>query len=266
MLKKLLTFVLLTPSLCIAAPKYKISDANVRKWIIEGNKAEQCLFPNMNSVSPTPTTYILHKRYVYELPLIKVIGLQNTNTIFSDIESGQYLERKFRRFNHAKPATFSSEWCENLKQQYARDIPAANQWIAQQEALQKQAQQAQEEQARQAFYATPQGQAYLAQQQLLQQQQNAQQQAYYNQQQILEQQRLERERQERNQAWQDLGNTIQQSVNSLTNTMQNNTQMLNNMNNQMMQNNQQMMQNWGSNRGGSVTCYKLGTGITHCNY
>ncbi|MDK4575277.1 DUF5358 family protein [Kingella kingae] len=167
MLKKLLTFVLLTPSLCIAAPKYKISDADVRKWIIEGNKAEQCLFPNINSVSPTPTTYILHKRYVYELPLIKVIGLQNTNTIFSDIESGQYLERKFRRFNHAKPATFSSEWCENLKQQYARDIPAANQWIAQQEALQKQAQQAQEEQARQAFYATPQGQAYLAQQHIV---------------------------------------------------------------------------------------------------
>ncbi|WP_418604910.1 hypothetical protein ACNR0F_10535 [Kingella kingae] len=62
-----------------------------------------------------------------------------------------------------------------------------------------------------------------------------------------------------------MGNTIQQSANSLANTMQNNAQMLNNMNNQMMQNNNQMMKNWGGNRGGSVNCYNLGS-ITRCNY
>ncbi len=127
-----------------------------------------------------------------------------------------------------------------------------------------------EETARQAFYAEL--QADMLRQQLLKQQQEyfaqqqeEQQRRYQAELQILEQQRLERESQERQQAWINLGNTIQQSANSLANTFRDNAVMMNNMSNQMMINNQQMMQNWAPNRGGSVNCYNLGS-ITRCNY
>ena len=57
-----------------------------------------------------------------------------------------------------------------MKQEFQFAVATLEQEKANQQAV-RQAQLAKEEQARQTFYATPQGQAYLAQQRLLQQQQ-----------------------------------------------------------------------------------------------
>lgn len=260
-------------------PIYQISDADALKALEQEIPIWQCLFPDYktkmanNSVQiSTGLPYDIFSKLSHSQSTIvknikanilaEVIGSNNAARMTSDSDSLSYYSGKILRLQKSvfkKSPSLSAHKCNNFKQEFQLAVATLDREKANQQAA-RQAQLAKEEQARQTFYATPEGQAYLAQQRLLQQQQAMQ----YQQQQMFEQQRMQQERQARQQAWQDLGNTIQQSAQTLTNTLNQNTQMINNMNNQMMRNNQQMMQNWG-NRGGSINCYNLGS-ITRCNY
>lgn len=246
MLKKILftLLILLNAMPALAAsnnkPKYKLSDSNAKKYWVEMGKLAQCVNPNLSD----PTQKMVLEQYKHRI-IHYIIGEKNYQTLNSDVRSIEYMKIAIDKANDALAKEnflfpqLSTSDCNQLKQEFNNQVYA---WQIRQQPTQ------------QNFYSTPQGQAYLAQQQLIQQQQ-----------QIIEQQRMERERQEKLRAWQDLGNTIQQSAQSLTNTLNNNTQMMNNMSNQIQMNNQQMMQNWGGSRGGSINCYNLGS-ITRCNY
>lgn len=248
-------------------PRYKLSDIDAQHWIIESNKVEQCLFynewKNHNFYNLSKEEKDLLNYFVNLKTLIRLIGEDSFKIIQLDKKSQEYADFKFRKFNHSEPVIFDNTWCQSLKSEYAISLNKLRAQIkAQREQEKAKQQQAEKERiAREAFLATPQGQAYLAQQQMIARQQAMQ----YQQQQMLQQQMAAQAQLERQQAWQDLNNSIQQSTQSLTNTLNNNTQMINNTNHQMMMRNNQMMQNWAPNNG-TIDCYRLGDGIARCNY
>lgn len=89
---------------------YKLSDEDAKKWIIEGNKREQCVFPkeyaskNFNNLS-------LEERQLYFNgvilnSLILVIGEANARLAVNDPASYQYLQSQYQKFNHSEIQPF----------------------------------------------------------------------------------------------------------------------------------------------------------------
>lgn len=218
-------------SLTSSEPKYKISDEDTKKWIIEGNKREQCIFNkeyrNKDLSKLTKIEQALHNKWVMIDSLITVIGKNNIQLIYSDRESRRYIKQQYHKFNHSEVAKFDKKWCQDIRRDYQDEL---NKLKAELNKLKIEEQKRQEQlekesAARQAYYATPQGQAALAQQQMLAQQQAMQQQ-------MAEQQRRMREAEQ----WNQLNQQIQ------------------NMNQSIQQSNQQMMQMY-NNRTKNVSCY-----------
>ncbi len=190
-------------------PRYKISDEDTKQWIIKGNKVEQCLFPNEYKNGSfrklSQEKRYLHTQFVYENTLPKIIGISNTNIIKSDRLSNLYLGKQYQKFNHSRKVSFDKSWCNSLKKEYRLALKNVKEQIKRQVAIQKaQREQAEKERiARQKFYASPQGQAYLMQQQLLQQQQ-----VLINQQNMMQQRAI-----------QDAASSISGSIDSLNNSI-----------------------------------------------
>lgn len=250
-------------------PLYKVSEKETKEFIHRYISTMACLNVQTNDFTNQASNMAIEnlKFSIWR----NILNPNDFNTLSTNPASQQYLTNQVNKYfsivekeNPRLLYPANSTQCNAIKRQYYQKIQEFTKQLQEQQRqhAERQAQQIREEQARQEFYATPQGQAYLAQQRLINQQQAMQ----YQQQQMLEQQRVQQERQATQQAWENLGNTIQQSAQSLTNTLNNGTQMMNNMNQQMMMNNQMMMQNWNPNRGGSITCHNLGTGLTRCNY
>ncbi|MDY2947281.1 MAG: DUF5358 family protein [Mannheimia varigena] len=236
-------------SLTSSEPKYKISDEDTKRWIIEGNKVEQCVFNkeyrNKDFSKLTQIEQTLHTKEVYRSTLISVIGENNVQIINSDPASQRYVEQQFQKFNHAEPAKFDKKWCQDIKRDYQIELNKLKNEQKEQATLMKkrkledqkrQEQLEKESAARQAYYATPQGQAALVQQQMLAQQQAMQQQMAAQQQQMYEAQQ-----------WNQLNQQIQ------------------NMNQSIQQSNQQMMQMY-NNRTKNVSCYNALGNVTCYSY
>ncbi|MFA9499312.1 DUF5358 family protein [Mannheimia sp. E30BD] len=230
-------------------PKYKISDEDIKKWIIEGNKIEQCIFNkeyrNNDFSKLTKIEQALHNKEVYLNTLISVIGENNVQIISSDPASQRYIEQQLQKFNHSESAKFDKKWCQDVKRNYQMELnklkaeqkaQAALMKKRQLEEQKRQEQLEKESAARQAYYATPQGQAALVQQQMLAQQQAMQQQMAAQQQQMYEAQQ-----------WNQLNQQIQ------------------NMNQSIQQSNQQMMQMY-NNRTKNVSCYNALGNVTCYSY
>ncbi|MEH8031639.1 DUF5358 family protein [Gallibacterium anatis] len=257
--KLLLSSLVLVLTACSASPKYKISDEDAKKWIIEGNKVEQCLFPkeykakNFNSLSQ-------EERYLQAMgalnTLAQVIGMHNYQLIGSDFLSKQYLQKQYEKFNHSNPISFDPKWCNALKKDYQIALKQIREQQKKQKAeeLARRKQAAKEEAARKAFYATPEGQAYLARQQLIAQQQAMQAQMAMQQQQILQQQQELRQQQ--------VMNAINSGLQSIANQMNQNTNMINSMTNQM----RNSMPTYQYQAPSSTTCYQLMGGTVRCNH
>lgn len=257
----IITFLTACSSTNIAT--FKISDIETKKWIEEGNKAEQCLFykqwkqSKFNGLSDEE--HHLYTKYVHQIPLIKIIGLNNFQTITRNLESQQYTSQQYLKFNHSNKTDFDKKWCDNLKSQYKQELSQIRIEIKQQKAqaeaqrkaeLARQKQAEKERKAREAYLRTPAGQAELARQQQLayQQQMLAQQQAY-------QQQMLEMQRQAAQQAeFQQFSNQLNSTLQGITRTMQQSTQMYNNATSNMRQSCQNIGQGWGTGAWQNV-CY-----------
>ncbi|MGX2975831.1 DUF5358 family protein [Ursidibacter arcticus] len=239
-----------------AEPKYKISDEDTKKWIVEGNKRKQCVFAkqyknkNFNNLSEIEKQ--LHFSVVQASSLIEVIGRNNVQIIDNDSASKNYLIAQYNKFNHSDPVLFDQKWCAQQKREYAQVLKQAKreQEKRKKEEIARKQKEEQERKAREAYLRTPAGQAELARQQQLayQQQMLAQQRAY-------QQQMLEMQRQAAQQAqFQEFSNQVNSSLQGITRTMQHNTQLINEATRSMKSSCQSIGQGWGTGAWQNV-CY-----------
>lgn len=253
------------------APKmaYKLSDEDAKKWIIEENKREQCVFPkeyaakNLNNLSPEERQ--LHFNGVILGSLTHVIGAANARLAVNDPASYQYLQSQRQKFNHSEKASFDPQWCEAQKRDYSQALKQVRENMAKQKA-QALAQQKEAERQRKAeaeFYASKEGQAYMAQQQMM-----AQQQAMQNQMQLQQQQQMQAQRAAYEQAqFQQFTNAINNGINSMSQTYQQRAAATNALTQSMMANPMPTPVYRNSPQSSSSsTCYPLPGGIVRCNH
>lgn len=249
MFKKILTLqlIMLTTSCGVLGVKtqnhYEISEIDARNYILQYSAQVGCL-----GIPKNQNEYFVQEKMKMEI-LDRLIGINNRINMVNNPVSRARFEHLVNRLqmlianeNPALPIT--KESCNIMREAYQQSVKSIT---VQQE------QNAKEAEARRKFYATQEGQAYLAQQRIIQQQQ-----------QMLQQQYQQEEKNKTVQAWQNLANTIQQSSQSLTNNLNRTSQMYENATNQLRIQNQQM-QGWGIKQGGTVNCYNYGN-ITRCNY
>lgn len=170
---------------CVATPKYVLSDEEAYKISYDSTAALNCNPDSQKLVKSLPKTeqQEFAVAFLMEASLAtmrNVIGDTNTYWILNDPASKMIASQKFAKSREmVGNLKLAKEQCTTYKS-WARDF--AEKWKM------AKTQQKAEEKARQAFYATPQGQAYLAQQQLAIQQQQMQQQMINQMQMMQEQQ------------------------------------------------------------------------------
>lgn len=176
-------------------PKYKISDEETKKWIIEGNKFEQCLFPKefekQTLANLSQEELYLYNLFIWGKSLQNVMGDSIAQTIFSDDASKNYaFNTQAPRFNHSQKAEFSKQWCANEKKQYNSALKQLKIEIkkAKQAEIARQKQAEKERKAREAYLKTPAGQMELAR---LQQERQHQEMMALQRQQIAQQQAMQ---------------------------------------------------------------------------
>ncbi|OOF86221.1 DUF5358 family protein [Rodentibacter ratti] len=244
-------------------PKFKISEEQMKAFILEGNNIEQCIYPKLKGLSFTEATHkVYNKMTPIELYVIgklrakklkEIIGEKNYSLGSNDQLSENYFLQMFNRLNN-QIANINSKECNQLKKEYQSELGQTKKeyenFQEQERIARKQAQQNQqrleaEQRARAAYYNSPAGQAEIQRQQII-----------AHQQQILANQRAAQQAAE----WQRLNQTISNGFQSVTNTMNQNTNMINSMTNSMSRYQYNPPQN------SSTTCYRLATGIVRCNH
>lgn len=105
--------------------KYKITDQDAKAWIIERNKAQQCLFPK-GSAQIAEAQPFLYQMATHDRPLVQVLGEKNYLALSQTPAAQQYLAAKLRQFNHTRKAQFTAAWCNNLRREYATLVKLAN--------------------------------------------------------------------------------------------------------------------------------------------
>ncbi|WP_373777256.1 DUF5358 family protein [Glaesserella sp.] len=121
-------------------PRYKIADEDVKKWIVERNKTEQCLYPKdirSNRGTLSDGQLFLYQMAVYQHTLNNVIGTRDYDIIMLDPASQQYLAKKLQQFNHTKSVQFEKAWCDNLKAEYKQAIQQTKATIKKQQSEQE---------------------------------------------------------------------------------------------------------------------------------
>ncbi|ABY70469.1 hypothetical protein APJL_1919 [Actinobacillus pleuropneumoniae serovar 3 str. JL03] len=107
----------------LSEPEYKISDADMNKWIIEKNKVEQCLFPRKGSAKNSKLSE--SNRFVYQMAaynrtLSQIIGEDDYQTLMQDPASQQYLAERLAKLGHSKSVKIEKKWCNELRADYQK--------------------------------------------------------------------------------------------------------------------------------------------------
>lgn len=243
-------------------PRYKVPDEIMKKAVLEQNNIEQCIYPELKGL-----TYAEAERKVYskrteaeKYALQKffsdmvrnLIGEQKFYVLQNDPYSQDYFNAKHRQFNN-QIANVNPKECAKLKKDYYRELKIAKVEIskakkqelarkkeAEKQELAKHKQAEKEKKAREAYYASPQGQAQLAQQQMYEKilaQQAA------NQRQMLAMQAEA----ENNRQWNEFNQSLQ------------------NFNQMIWQNNSRMMESF-NNRPRNASCYNAFGNINCYSY
>lgn len=243
-------------------PAYKISDIDMKIFFLRTNNLEHCIYPQLKGLNFEQASHAVYSKWskAESLAMFKfhadnirsIIGEHNARLIASDPASQQYFQKKFSQMDR-NITNVDKKKCDDFKKVYYAEVRKMEENIkkSEKEQLARQKQAEKERKAREAYYATPQGQAELARQQY-QQTLLAQQQMY--------QQQLEAQRQ--NYQWQQLGNTITNSLNSLANTMNQQANMYNSMTRSMP------VYQYQAPSTSSSTCYSYGVGnnMIHCKH
>lgn len=113
-----------------AGPRYKISDEDVKKWVLERNKVEQCLYPKQIRTKGIHTLskgdQLLYQMAVSNKTLHQVVGSKNYLTLTTDPASQQYLAARFKKLNHSRATRVEKAWCDALKKDYDQLVKSAN--------------------------------------------------------------------------------------------------------------------------------------------
>ncbi|AIZ79784.1 DUF5358 domain-containing protein [Actinobacillus equuli subsp. equuli] len=107
--------------------KYQISNEDVKKWVIEKNKFEQCLYPKerkSKGAKLSEGNRMLYQMAVYQTTLSQVIGEDNYLILTQDPASQRYLAKKLQQHGHSQKAQFSQVWCNTLKATYLQPTKA----------------------------------------------------------------------------------------------------------------------------------------------
>ena len=168
MLKEpLILIAIFTLSACSLSPQpaYKISDIHTQTFIMQNNALAKCLFPNEFKTQKMGTLSEENKMLYTAMQatlLEGIIGKNNINIVLNDPLSLQYFSQQYWKFNNSAVPNFDEAWCKEAKSAYKATYKIAKEKVKQQKAEQK---------AREAYLASPAGQAELAQQRMLMQQQ-----------------------------------------------------------------------------------------------
>ena len=97
-------------------PEYKISDTDVKKWVIEKNKVEQCLFPKKGSAKNrlSESNRFVYQMAAYNRTLSQIIGEDHYQTLMQDPASQQYLADRLAKLGHSKSVKIEKKWCSEL--------------------------------------------------------------------------------------------------------------------------------------------------------
>lgn len=185
---------------------YKLSDEDAKKWIVEVNKKEQCLFPKEYKSNSFHNLSNEERQFYFDRvtigTLTPIIGEQNIREILGSPNAQQNLKEQFQKFNHSQTIAFDPKECEierqelkQLRQKIAKrkveDLAKQKELERQQkiqetEKIAKQKEAERRKKAEEDFYATKEGQAYLAQQRLMKQQQEFYKQQMESQKQVID--------------------------------------------------------------------------------
>ncbi|WP_373766794.1 DUF5358 family protein [Glaesserella sp.] len=123
-----------------STPQYKMSDDEIKKWVIERNKIEQCLYPRdirATRSSLSEEQDFLYHMTVYSRTLYQVIGPIRYNTLMNDLASQQYLATRLGQFDHTKQMYFDKKWCDDLKKVYSQAIKQTKATIKKEQSIAK---------------------------------------------------------------------------------------------------------------------------------
>ncbi|WP_324682333.1 DUF5358 family protein [Bibersteinia trehalosi] len=110
--------------------KYKISNSQMKEYVLQMNNAEQCIHPNLAGLSYEQAQAQVYSKYseleqfvwnygVVPKVLEKIIGEQNAKTILADDEASQhYFFDKLEKFNHQN-ANVNARECEKFKMAFS---------------------------------------------------------------------------------------------------------------------------------------------------
>lgn len=121
----LLSALIALPSLA-DAPKYKISDTEMKIFVRYMNNIEQCIFPELTD-NPTPEK-IYNKwskedevtMFYFETRLLEeIIGKEKLDILKSDKASDNYFNSQHQKFNH-QIASVDKDKCKKFKPEYER--------------------------------------------------------------------------------------------------------------------------------------------------
>lgn len=110
--------------------QYKISNSQMKEYVLQMNNAEQCIYPNLAGLSYEQAQDQVYSKYseleqfvwhygVRPKVLEKIIGEQNTKTIFVvDAASQNYFFDKLDKFNHQN-ANVNVRECEKFKMEFS---------------------------------------------------------------------------------------------------------------------------------------------------
>ena len=103
-------------------PEYKISDTDVKKWVIEKNKVEQCLFPKKGSAKNrlSESNRFVYQMAAYNRTLSQIIGEDHYQTLMQDPASQQYLADRLAKLGHSKSVKIEKKWCSELRADYQK--------------------------------------------------------------------------------------------------------------------------------------------------
>ncbi|MBE2897069.1 hypothetical protein HPC38_09320 [Pasteurellaceae bacterium HPA106] len=246
-----------------SAPKYKVTDNEAFFILGAYYNGLACIYPKIKNKTYNQAQELISNMKTGEkeataifgmffITSTNTIGTYKTNIIINDPNSFNYLRDRFFMIAGDKLLLKDYKNCPDAKKRWneLNKLAATSIKERKNKELAQKRQAEKEEKARQAFYSTPQGQAYLAQQRMLAQQQAMQQRAIAQRNAELEAQRRYAEMQALNNSMAELNNTIQR-------TNQNNMNMYNQMNqyNQMQQMNRSLnninnsLQNMGGGSG-----------------
>lgn len=110
--------------------QYKISNSQMKEYVLQMNNAEQCIHPNLAGLTYEQAEVQVYSKYsvleqfvwhygVRPKVLEKIIGEQNTKAILFDDEASQnYFFDKLDKFNHQN-AKVNVRECEQFKMEFS---------------------------------------------------------------------------------------------------------------------------------------------------